>query len=157
MANAGLKPVAGLLLALNLCMYVIVAAVGGWAINHAINYGFFIGSGLQLPAHFSPIYFPIGNAATGFFVIFAVIAGVVGAAAALAGVHHVRAWSSESLPAAASSGFIAWTLTLLAMGLAVKEIELHGRNSRLICMEAFTIILSATQLFYLLAIHGGGR
>ena len=116
MANEGLKPVAGLLLVLNLCMYVIVAAVGGWAINHAINYSFFIGSGLELPAHFSPIYFPIGNAATGFFVIFAVIAGVVGAAAALAGFHHVRAWSSESLPAAASSGFIAWTLTLLAMG-----------------------------------------
>lgn len=43
MANAGMKPVAGLLLVLNFCMYVIVAAVGGWAINHAINYGFFIG------------------------------------------------------------------------------------------------------------------
>jgi hypothetical protein len=35
MANAGMKPVAGLLLVLNFCMYVIVAAVGGWAINHA--------------------------------------------------------------------------------------------------------------------------
>ena len=44
MANAGLKPVAGLLLVLNFCMYLIVAAVGGWAINHAINYGFFIGN-----------------------------------------------------------------------------------------------------------------
>jgi hypothetical protein len=73
-------------------------------------------SGLALPAHFSPIYFPMGNAATGFFVIIAVIASVVGMAAALAGFHHVRAWSHESLPAAASSAFIAWTLTLLAMG-----------------------------------------
>jgi len=140
------------------------------------------GAGLELPAHFSPIYFPIGNAATGFFVIFAVIAGVVGVASALAGFHHVRAWSAESLPAAASAGFVAWTLTLLAMGyvftytaresvaadalasstiqsssvyaavlvidfltrfpclgnlvagfrLAVKEIELHGRNARLV-------------------------
>ena len=44
MATAGMKPVAGLLLVLNFCMYVIVAAVGGWAINHAINYGFFIGN-----------------------------------------------------------------------------------------------------------------
>ncbi|KAI4999943.1 hypothetical protein ZWY2020_004532 [Hordeum vulgare] len=155
MANAGLKPVAGLLLMLNFCMYLIVTAVGGWAINYAINNGFFIGSGLQLPSHFSPIYFPIGNAATGFFVIFAVIASVVGMGAALAGFHHVRAWSHESLPAAASSGFVAWMLTLLAMGLAVKEIELNGRNSRLITMEAFTIILSVTQLFYILAIHGG--
>lgn len=79
------------------------------------------GSGLELPAHFSPIYFPIGNAATGFFVIFAVIAGVVGAAAALAGFHHVRAWSPESLPAAVSSGFMAWTLTLLAMGYVLNN------------------------------------
>uniref|UniRef100_A0A453FA52 Uncharacterized protein n=2 Tax=Aegilops tauschii TaxID=37682 RepID=A0A453FA52_AEGTS len=116
MANAGLKPVAGFLLMLNFCMYLIVAAVGGWAINFAINNGFFIGSGLELPSHFSPIYFPIGNAATGFFVIFAVIASVVGMGAALAGFHHVRAWSHESLPAAASSAFIAWMLTLLAMG-----------------------------------------
>ncbi|KAG8055739.1 hypothetical protein GUJ93_ZPchr0001g29501 [Zizania palustris] len=155
MANAGLKPVAGFLLVLNFCMYVIVAAVGGWAINHSIDTGFIIGPGLALPAHFSPIYFPIGNAATGFFVVFAVIAGVVGAAAALAGFHHVRAWSHESLPAASFAGLIAWTLTLLAMGLAVKEIDLHGRNARLITMESFTIILSATQLFYLLAIHAG--
>ena len=44
MANAGMRPVAGLLLVLNFCMYIIVAAVGGWAINHAINYGFFIGN-----------------------------------------------------------------------------------------------------------------
>jgi hypothetical protein len=76
----------------------------------------YAGTGLHLPAHFSPINFPIGNAATGFFVIFAVIAGVVGAGSALAGLNHVRAWSTESLPAAASAGFIAWTLTLLAMG-----------------------------------------
>jgi uncharacterized membrane protein len=40
MANAGVKPLAGLLLVLNLCMHAIVAAVGGWAINH----GFFIGT-----------------------------------------------------------------------------------------------------------------
>jgi uncharacterized membrane protein len=44
MANAGVKTLAGLLLVLNLCMHVIVAAVGGWAINHAINNGFFIGT-----------------------------------------------------------------------------------------------------------------
>lgn len=73
-------------------------------------------AGLVLPAHFSPVYFPMGNAATGFFVIFALIAGVVGAASALAGVNHIRAWNADSLPAAASSALIAWTLTLLAMG-----------------------------------------
>ena len=59
---------------------------------------------------------PIGNHATGFFVIFALIAAMVGAAAALAGIYHMRSWDSESLPSAASSAFIAWGLTLLAMG-----------------------------------------
>ncbi|WOL17533.1 hypothetical protein Cni_G26326 [Canna indica] len=154
MANEGLKPIASLLLVLNFCMYVIVASIGGWALNFSINHGFVIGQGLELPAHFSPVYFPMGNQATGFFVVFALIAGVVGAAAAIAGVHHIRNWRYGSLPSAASSAVIAWGLTLLAMGLACKEIYLEGRNTRLRTMEAFLIILSATQFIYILAIHG---
>ncbi|XP_068667386.1 membrane protein PM19L-like [Aristolochia californica] len=157
MADKQMKPVAGGLLFLNLCMYAVVAAIGGWALNHAINHGFIIGPQLQLPAHFSPIYFSMGNAATGFFVTFALIASVVGAASAIAGVNHVRSWSSDSLPSAASSAIIAWALTLLAMGLACKEIELRNRNARLRTMEAFVIILSATQLIYIFAIHGAAR
>lgn len=43
MANEGLKPAAGFLLFLNFCMYVIVAAIAGWAINVAIDRGFNIG------------------------------------------------------------------------------------------------------------------
>ncbi|URD95382.1 AWPM-19-like membrane family protein [Musa troglodytarum] len=155
MADEGMKSVASLLLLLNFCMYVIVASIGGWALNFAIDHGFTIGSGLALPAHFSPVYFPMGNQATGFFVIFALIAGVVGAAAAIAGIQHARRWNNDSLPSAASSAVIAWGLTLLAMGLACKEIHLEGRNTRLRTMEAFLIILSATQLVYILAIHGG--
>ncbi|PIA41379.1 hypothetical protein AQUCO_02200061v1 [Aquilegia coerulea] len=116
MANTQLKPLAGLLLLLNFCMYLIVAAIGGWAINRAIDHGFVIGPGLELPAHFSPIYFPMGNAATGFFVVFAMIASVVGAASSLAGINHVRLWHADSLPSAASVAIMAWTLTLLAMG-----------------------------------------
>lgn len=147
MANGGgMKPVATLLLLLNFCMYVIVGAIGGWALNRAIDYGFIIGKNryhtildkvfhmsccvhspvtqfyfvagpdLQLPAHFSPIFFPMGNAATGFFVVFALIASVVGAASALAGLNHIRLWHADSLPSAASVAMIAWTLTLLAMG-----------------------------------------
>lgn len=153
MANAQLKPVAAGLLFLNLCMYIIVASIGGWALDKAINHGFIIDVGLVLPAHFSPIFFPMGNAATGFFVVFALIAAVVGAASALAGVHHIQAWNHESLPSASSSAVIAWTLTLLAMGLACKEIHLEGRNAHLRTMEAFLIILSATQFIYILAIH----
>ncbi|CAN0910935.1 Membrane protein PM19L [Linum grandiflorum] len=154
MANGQMKSVATLLLVLNFCMYVIVLGIGGWAMNRAIDYGFIIGPGFELPAHFSPIFFPIGNAATGFFVTFALIAGVVGAASSISGVSHVRAWNSDSLQAAAAAGTIAWTLTLLAMGFACKQIEMEVRNARLKTMEAFLIILSATQLLYIAAIHG---
>lgn len=78
----------------------------------------FVGPELQLPAYFSPIFFPMGNAATGFFVVFALIAGVVGAASEITGFNHIRYWNYDSLPSALSSALVAWTLTLLAMGLA---------------------------------------
>ena len=77
---------------------------------------FVSGPDFYLPAHFSPIYFPMGNAATGFFVVFSLIAGVVGVASAMAGVNHVRSWHLDSMPAAVSAAIIAWSLTLLAMG-----------------------------------------
>ncbi|KAM5587791.1 membrane protein PM19L-like [Rosa sericea] len=157
MAGQQLKSVAGLLLVLNFCMYVIVLGIGGWAMNRAIDHGFIIGGDFNLPAHFSPIYFPMGNAATGFFVTFALIAGVVGVASAISGLNHLRSWTSDSLPSAATAATIAWTLTLLAMGFAWKEIELGIRNSRLRTMEAFLIILSATQLLYIAAIYGSVR
>ncbi|XP_010052117.2 membrane protein PM19L [Eucalyptus grandis] len=150
-----MKPVASVLLLLNFCMFAIVLGISGWAMNKAIDHGFIIGPGFDLPAHFSPIYFPMGNAATGFFVTFSLIAGVVGVASVIAGVNHVRSWNFYSLPSAASTAAIAWTLTLLAMGFAAKEIELRIRNSRLRTMEAFMIILSVTQLIYIAAIHGG--
>ncbi|KAJ0796888.1 hypothetical protein HanPI659440_Chr04g0167591 [Helianthus annuus] len=70
----------------------------------------------ELPAHFSPIYFPMGNWATGFFVTFTLIAGVVGIASILVGFDHYRAWESASKSAAISSALVAWTLTVLAMG-----------------------------------------
>ncbi|KAG4146383.1 hypothetical protein ERO13_D05G153900v2 [Gossypium hirsutum] len=155
MANDQMKPVAGLLLFLNFCMYVIVLGIGGWAVNKAIDHGFIIGPGFELPAHFSPIYFSMGNAATGFFVTFAMLAGVVGVASAIAGINHIRSWHASSLPSAASVAGVAWTLTLLAMGFACKQIDLEIRNARLRTMEAFIIILTVTQLFYIAAIHGG--
>ncbi|GER24562.1 AWPM-19-like family protein [Striga asiatica] len=154
MAGENLKPIAGLLLVLNLCMYTTVLGIGSWAINRAINHGFIIGPGFDLPEHFSPIHFPMGNAATGFFVLYALIAGVVGVASAISGLNHIRHWDRESLPAATSAANMAWSLTLLATGFAWKEINLYTRNARLRTMEAFIIILSATQLFYIAAIHG---
>ncbi|KAA8514998.1 hypothetical protein F0562_018215 [Nyssa sinensis] len=153
MAGEQLKSAASLLLVLNFCMYVVVLGIGGWAMNRAIDHGFIIGPDFNLPAHFSPIYFPMGNAATGFFVMFALIAGVVGVASVISGFNHLRFWNADSLSAAASAATIAWTLTALAMGFACKEIELHIRNARLRTMEAFLIILTATQLMYIAAIH----
>uniref|UniRef100_A0A453ELA7 Copper transporter n=1 Tax=Aegilops tauschii subsp. strangulata TaxID=200361 RepID=A0A453ELA7_AEGTS len=41
-----LKPVALFLLMLNLCMYLIIAIIGGWAVNLAIDRGFIIGTAL---------------------------------------------------------------------------------------------------------------
>ncbi|XP_057494979.1 membrane protein PM19L-like [Actinidia eriantha] len=154
MAGGQLKSVASLLLVLNFCMFAVVLGIGGWAMNRAIDHGFIIGPGFDLPAHFSPIYFPMGNAATGFFVLFALIAGVVGVASVISGLNHVRFWNIDSLPSATSTAAIAWSLTLLAMGFASKEIELEIRNAKLRTMEAFLIILSGTQLLYIAAIHG---
>ncbi|KAA8519570.1 hypothetical protein F0562_013806 [Nyssa sinensis] len=153
MANQQLKPVASLLLVLNFCMYATILGISGWATNKAFKHGFTISAGFDLPPHFSPIYFPMGNAATGFFVIFALIAGVVGIGSVISGLNHVRVWNVDSLPSAASAAAIAWALTLLAMGFAWKEIEQQMRNAPLRTMEAFLIILSATQLIYIVAIH----
>lgn len=150
-----LKPVALLLLLLNLCMYVILAIIGGWALNVAIDRGFIIGPELRLPAHFHPIFFPIGNFATGFFVLFSLLAGVVGIASAIVGFNHLRFWNYHSLQPAAALGLLAWALTVLAMGLACQEISFDRRNAKLGTMETFTIILTVTQFFYVLAIHGG--
>lgn len=74
------------------------------------------GPELRLPAHFHPIFFPIGNWATGFFVLFSLLAGVVGAASCIVGFTHVRFWNYSSLQSAASLGLLAWALTVLAMG-----------------------------------------
>ncbi|MFS8015970.1 hypothetical protein Hanom_Chr15g01362951 [Helianthus anomalus] len=164
MANGQMRSAVSLLLVLNFCMYAILLGIGGWAMNRAINHGFiigyqclsmvYIGPGFNKPTHFSPIQFPMGNEATGFFVTFTLIAGVVGIASLLAGLDHYRSWDATSRPAAVSSALIAWALTVLAMGFAWKEIELEGRNVRLRTMEAFTIILSATQLVYVAALYG---
>ncbi|KAJ0451376.1 hypothetical protein HanPI659440_Chr15g0596361 [Helianthus annuus] len=138
MANGQMRSAVSLLLVLNFCMYAILLGIGGWAMNRAIDHGFIIGPGFNKPTHFSPIQFPMGNEATGFFVTFTLIAGVVGIASLLAGLDHYRSWDATSRPAAVSSALIAWALTVLAMGT----------------MEAFTIILSATQLVYVAALYG---
>ena len=97
-----------------------------------------------------------GNSVTNIFLLVALIASVVGMASCLAGAHHLRLWRTETLAAAAATALIAWLLTLLAMGLAWKEIKVGGRRTkRLKALEAFMIILSVLELLYLLATHAG--
>jgi hypothetical protein len=85
--------------------------------------------------------------------VFAILAGVVGAASKLAGIHHVRsAGRGDNLAASAASSLIAWAIT----ALACKEIHVGGhRGWRLRVLEAFVIILAFTQLLYVLMLHTG--
>jgi len=149
------KSMVGFLLLLNFCMYAVVCAIAGWALNNALDHTYSTGPGRALPVGFSPLYFPMGNEPTGFMIIFALIAGVVGAASCLSGLHHLWVWTAESLASNAASAMTAWALTLLALGLACKEIHIGGRNTKLITLESFLIILCGTKLFYILFIHGG--
>jgi hypothetical protein len=127
------------LVVINFILYVISAAIAGSLLNKGLDHGF-----------------SFGNSATQIFLIFVLIASMVGIASTLAGTHHLRIWRTESLAAAAAAALIAWLLTLLAMGVACKEIHNRvGRNKRLKTLEAFMIILSLLELLYLLATHAG--
>lgn len=74
-----------------------------------------------------------GNVVTPTFLLIVLVASMVGIASTLAGAHHLRVWRTESLAGAAAAAAIAWLLTLLAMGLACKQIHTrYGRNKRLV-------------------------
>ncbi|CAM6035473.1 unnamed protein product [Sphagnum compactum] len=131
------------LLVLNFILYLISAALAGWVLNKNIDSN-------------SSSGFYIGNAATEWFIPIALVASVVGLASTLAGVHHLRVWRTDSLAAAAATSLIAWLLTLLALGLASKEIHIGGyRPKRLKTLEAFIIILGFFELLYFLSLHAG--
>ncbi|KAF8765690.1 hypothetical protein HU200_008190 [Digitaria exilis] len=151
------QSMASALLFLNLIMYVVVAAIAGWAINYSIDESWNSLQGVTPPVRLFPIYFPIGNLATGFFVIFALIAGVVGISTSLTGLNDVSQGSPANMMSAAASALVAWTLTLLAMGLAFKEISISLRPASLRTLEAFTIILAGTQLLCAGSLHAGAN
>ncbi|KAF8399154.1 hypothetical protein HHK36_015019 [Tetracentron sinense] len=133
----------GPLLAVNLVVYLIILGLAGWSLDKYIN-------GQQNHHHLG------GNSSTSFMLIFALIAGVIGACSVLAGLIHLRAWRSDSLAGAASPAIIAWPITALACGLVCKEIILGGhRGKRLQTLEAFIIISTLTQLIYLGLLHAG--
>ncbi|GLJ07076.1 hypothetical protein SUGI_0057210 [Cryptomeria japonica] len=153
MGQKTISLVVGTILVLNLCMYITVCATAGWALHKAIEHEIVTGLETTLPNPLWAVYFPMGNGATGFFIIFALIAGVVGVASCLSGLHYLRSWTENGL---ASSALTAWGFTLLAMGLACKEMNLQGRNSCLKIAESFVIILSATQPLYILVLTSIG-
>ncbi|KAF5465601.1 hypothetical protein F2P56_015587 [Juglans regia] len=155
MASGGSKSAASVLLIVNLVLYFIVTVIAAWAVSHGIQRSRETASVLSIPARIFPIYFPFGNMATGFFVIFSLIAGVVGMATSLTGLNNVSQWNAPNLHAAAASSLATWGLTLLAMGLACKEIELGWTNSNLRTLETITIVVSATQTFCAGALHVG--
>ncbi|PRQ38896.1 hypothetical protein RchiOBHm_Chr4g0419021 [Rosa chinensis] len=154
-AGGGAKSAAYILLFVNLVIFFIVTVIAAWAMNHGIQRSREAASVLSIPLRIFPIYFPMGNMATGFFVIFSLIAGVVGIATSLTGLHNVFQWDGPSLHTAAASSLVSWSLTLLAMGLACKEIELGWTTGNLRTLETMTMIVSATQLFSTCAIQAG--
>jgi hypothetical protein len=85
------------------------------------------------------VYFPMGNEATGFMVIFSLIAAVVGAASCLSGLHHLRVWTAHSLASSTASSMTAWALTLLAMGY------IHN-NYKFTSYESIRIMISDSSM-----------
>ncbi|KAK6913859.1 AWPM-19-like [Dillenia turbinata] len=155
MASGAAKSTAFILLLLNLFLYGVVIIIASWAVNHGIERSRETASVLSIPARIFPIYFPMGNMATGFFIIFSLIAGVVGFTTSIIALNNVIQWNLPNLQAAASSSLASWALTLLAMGLACKEIDIGWTESNLRTLETLLIILGGTQLFCTVAIHAG--
>jgi hypothetical protein len=110
------------LMVINFCLYFIAACLAGSILNRNLD--------ANMGQTNNP---PIGNVVTPVFIPIVLIACMAGLASVFAGAHHLRLWRTESLAAAAATSLIAWLLTLLAMGLACKEIHTrYGRSKRLV-------------------------
>ncbi|XP_021770062.1 uncharacterized protein LOC110734288 [Chenopodium quinoa] len=146
MASEGPRSAALLLLVINLVLYFIIMLISSWAVNHAIEKTHESASVLQTPARIFPIYFPMGNMSTGFFIIFSLLIGVIGITTSVLGMLNVMQWTVASLYAAATSSLGTFALTILAMGLACKEIDIGYTGANLRTLEVIMIIVSGTQL-----------
>ncbi|CAB4274449.1 unnamed protein product [Prunus armeniaca] len=105
------------LIAVNLVVHLIMLGLAGWSLDKYIN-------GEQNHPHLG------GNPSTSFMLIFALIAGVVGACSMLYGWMHLRIWRTDSLAAASSSAIIAQAIVALAFGFVCKEIILGGHRGK---------------------------
>ncbi|KAJ0791189.1 hypothetical protein HanOQP8_Chr01g0002711 [Helianthus annuus] len=155
MASGGAKPAIFFLLFVNLILYLIIMIIASWAVNHGIEESLEQASVLSTPAKLFPIYFPFGNMATGYVVILSLLAGVVGFTTSATGMSNAAQWNASDLYATSASSLITWSLTMLAMGFACKEIHIGWSGTTLRALEALLIIVSGTQLLGMIAIHAG--
>ncbi|KAK6150963.1 hypothetical protein DH2020_015895 [Rehmannia glutinosa] len=133
----------GPLLAVNSVVYLILVGLAGWSLDKYID-------GHQNHPHLG------GNPSTIFLLIYALIAGVIGACSVFLGFAHLRVWNNVSLASATTSAVISWAVTALAFGLVCKQITMGGhRGKRLQTLEAFIAISGVSQLLYLLLLHAG--
>ncbi|CAN1350244.1 Membrane protein PM19L [Linum perenne] len=143
MASGASRSASLLLLILNILFYFIIIVVASWAVNHAI-----------IRSH--EAVFPMGNMATGVFVIISLLAGIVGITTSFIGIQNVLVSNAANLHAAASSSLTSLALTLLAMGdrrNLVQHLFYVFLKQRI--LEVVTIIVSATQLLCTGALHAG--
>ncbi|KAJ7558908.1 hypothetical protein O6H91_04G061500 [Diphasiastrum complanatum] len=117
------------LLLLNFAAYTVLLALAGWALNEMLDN--------KLHG---------GNAATLYLIVFSLIAGVVGVASVVLGFLSLSG-TPETKAVAVTSGLVAWVLSLLALGLAAKQIHIGKvHNKRLRALEAFAIIVAADEV-----------
>ncbi|CAI0559987.1 unnamed protein product [Linum tenue] len=138
-------------------LYFIIIVIASWAINHAILRTKMAASVLSIPARIFPIFFPMGNMATGFFVVISLLAGIVGITTSLTGIQNVMVSNAANLHAAASSSLTSLALTLLAMGYAFCCCFFQCQNCKQRTLEVITIVVSATQLLCTGALHAGAE
>ncbi|XP_020586111.1 uncharacterized protein LOC110028555 [Phalaenopsis equestris] len=136
------KGVLHLLLLLNLMMCVAVLGLAGWSIDKYIDHN-------AARQRFR------GNIATTYLLMVSLITGVTGVCSAVAGLIHLCAWRGDSLASAVSSALISWAITTLAFGFTCKQMKMRNREPHMKALEAFIIILTATQLVYLIMLHLG--
>ncbi|KAH7279101.1 hypothetical protein KP509_37G005100 [Ceratopteris richardii] len=136
------------LLIINFTLYFIIAAVAGWALDTAIDQGW------EAVSY---------NPATYYFVLFSLLAGVLGLGSKFSAAHHLTTWHHHSLASSSSVSYVSWLVTVLsyvswlvtvlAMGLALKQISLGGfLRGEVVFLEALVIIVAITHLSYLLGL-----
>ncbi|KAJ7535438.1 hypothetical protein O6H91_12G033800 [Diphasiastrum complanatum] len=140
-AKFGLALTASILL-VNLVLYCILLGLAGWAFNEFID-GKLVDTAV--------------NAASPYLIIFSILSGVLGITSVVCGLQTLSGKTENNaaaISAASATGLAAWGVTLIALGLASKQIHIGLiHNKKLKVLEAFAIILAGAQLLYLIVAH----